>query len=206
MTIFSPHTVGRVATRRSTVPPPDGTDRRPSCGIRRSAMSMSAMILSRLVTPAVMVRGERMTSCSTPSMRNRTRRSFSVGSMWMSEARSEIACEISRLTNFTIGASSTTAVASAVGARCSGTREGEVELVHLGVAAVVAVDRGQDVGPRRDDRRDLHAGHEADVVEREDVGRVGHRDDEPAVLERRSAGCCAAGTPPPTPGPRRRRR
>ena len=29
---------------------------------------------------------------------------------------------------------------------------------------------------------DLHAGHGADVVDGEDVGRVGHRDDELAVL------------------------
>ncbi len=48
MTTFSPHTVGRVATRRSIFFPLAVTDSRPSCGIRRSAMLMSAMIFSRL--------------------------------------------------------------------------------------------------------------------------------------------------------------
>ena len=69
MTIFSPHTVGRVATRRSTFLPWALTESRPSCGIRRSAMLMSAMIFSRLMTPDWIAFGERMTSCSTPSMR-----------------------------------------------------------------------------------------------------------------------------------------
>ena len=36
----------------------------------------------------------------------------------------------------------------------------------------------------RDDRADLVAGHDAQVVDREDVRRVGHRDDELVVLER----------------------
>ena len=69
MTTFSPHTVGRVATRRSIFLPWAVTDSRPSCGMRRSAMLMSAMIFSRLMTPDWMLRGERMVSCSTPSMR-----------------------------------------------------------------------------------------------------------------------------------------
>ena len=51
MTTFSPHTVGRVATRRSILRPLAVIDSRPSCGLRRSAMSMSLMIFSRLVTP-----------------------------------------------------------------------------------------------------------------------------------------------------------
>ena len=69
MTTFSPHTVGRVATRRSTFLPCADTDRRPSCGMRRSAMLMSLMIFRREMTPLWMARGERMTSWSTPSMR-----------------------------------------------------------------------------------------------------------------------------------------
>ena len=106
MTIFSPHTVGRVATRRSIFLPLVVTESRPSCGMRRSAMLMSAMILSREMTPLWIALGERMISCSTPSMRYRTRRSCSPGSRWMSEARSWIAWVISRLTYLTIGASS----------------------------------------------------------------------------------------------------
>ncbi len=69
MTTFSPHTVGSVATRRSILLPWAFTDSRPSCGMRRSAMLMSAMIFRRLMTPDWIARGERMTSCSTPSMR-----------------------------------------------------------------------------------------------------------------------------------------
>ena len=68
------------------------------------------MILSREITPFWMFLGERWASLSTPSMRYRTRRSRSVGSMWMSEARSEMAWLISRFTKRTTGASSETSV------------------------------------------------------------------------------------------------
>ena len=107
MTTFSPHTVGRVATRRSILRPLALMDSRPSCGLRRSAMSMSLMIFSRLVTPDAMALGERMISCSTPSIRYRIRRQSSAGSTWMSLARSWIAWVMSMLTYLTIGASST---------------------------------------------------------------------------------------------------
>src|SRR5664280_743897 len=119
MTIFSPHTVGSVATRRSIFLPLVFTDIRPSCGTRRSAMSMSDMILSRETTPAWILFGERITSCRTPSIRKRTRMSCSVGSMWMSEARSLIAWVMSRLTNLTIGASSTISLTWARSSSCS---------------------------------------------------------------------------------------
>ena len=72
-------------------------------------MSISAMTFSRDTTPAVMERGWRMRSCSTPSMRKRMRRSCSVGSTWMSDARSCTAWRMTRFTNLTIGASSTIA-------------------------------------------------------------------------------------------------
>ena len=108
MTIFSPHTVGSVARRRSTCLPAAVTVSRPSWGSRRSEMSTSAMIFRRLVTPELTDRGARMISCSTPSMRNRTRRSRSPGSRWMSDARSCTAWVMSRLTKRTMGASSTT--------------------------------------------------------------------------------------------------
>ena len=103
MTTFSPYTVGRVATRRSTSLPPI-TPTRPSWGMRRSAMLMSAMIFSREMIPDWMFFGDRITSWSTPSMRYRTRRSRSVGSMWMSDARSCTAWVMSRLTSLTMGA------------------------------------------------------------------------------------------------------
>ena len=52
MTIFSPWTVGKVATRMSTALPWTTRLIRPSWGMRRSAMLISAMILRRLVIPA----------------------------------------------------------------------------------------------------------------------------------------------------------
>ena len=187
MTTFSPHTVGSVATRRSIFLPFAFTESRPSCGIRRSAMLMSAMIFSREMTPDWIVLGERMTSCSTPSMRNRTRRSRSAGSMWMSDARSWIAWVMSRLTNLTIGASSTISLTLERSSSSSTGVHRHGEVVEVGVGAVVAVDRGQHVGLGGDDRLGLEAGDRADVVEGEDVRRVRHRDEELAVLVARSA-------------------
>ena len=98
MTIFSPHTVGRQLTRRSILRPRDTTDSRPSCGMRRSAMSMSLMIFSREITADWISLGAGAISFSTPSMRNRMRMLFSLGSTWMSDAESEIAWFSSRFT------------------------------------------------------------------------------------------------------------
>ena len=58
--------------------------------------------------------GERITSCSTPSTRNRIRTSVSVGSMWMSEARSSTALVSTMCTSLTMGASSTAASAASM--------------------------------------------------------------------------------------------
>ncbi len=53
-----------------------------------------------------------MTSCSTPSTRYRIRRSRSIGSRWMSEARSARAWLIRRFTILTMGPSSTATATS----------------------------------------------------------------------------------------------
>ena len=99
MTIFSPHTVGRQLTRAGrSCGPRDTTESRPSCGMRRSAMSMSLMIFSREMTADWISLGAGAISLSTPSMRNRMRMLFSLGSTWMSDALSEIAWLSSRLT------------------------------------------------------------------------------------------------------------
>ena len=97
-TTFSPHTVGRVASRRSTLCMSSRTVMRPFCGTRFSVMSTLAMIFSRETSGDWTALGTRSISCSTPSMRNRTRRSVSVGSRCRSEARFWIACSISELT------------------------------------------------------------------------------------------------------------
>ena len=74
MTTFSPSTVGSVATRMSSMRPTaeDDSVMRPSCGLRRSAMSSFARTFRRVVTPAAIFFGTRCTSRSTPSTRNRT--------------------------------------------------------------------------------------------------------------------------------------
>ena len=65
-----------------------------------------------------------MTSRSTPSIRYRMRRSRSMGSMWMSEARSVMAWVIRRFTILTMGPSSTAAAACSSSLRsCSAVAE-----------------------------------------------------------------------------------
>ena len=123
-------------------------------------------------------------SCSTPSIRYRTRRSCSVGSMWMSEARSVMACVMSRLTYLTIGASSTTCVDPRQVARprppggAAAPRSSSLAVARGRSRSIAA----QEVVAGRDDRPRLHPGERADVVEREDVAGVGHREHQPAVL------------------------
>ena len=69
MTTFSPYCAGSVATRRSIGLPPTWVETRPSCGMRRSAMSRSERILIRDVTAGITEDGTIAASWSTPSMR-----------------------------------------------------------------------------------------------------------------------------------------
>ena len=69
MTTFSPYCAGRVATRRSIALPAACVETRPSCGMRRSAMSRSERILMREVTAGIAEAGTIAASVSTPSMR-----------------------------------------------------------------------------------------------------------------------------------------
>ena len=70
MTTVSPSTVGSVATRMSSVRPAAAalSEMRPSCGLRRSAMSSFASTFRRVVTPGESRFGMRCTSWSTPSI------------------------------------------------------------------------------------------------------------------------------------------
>ena len=86
MTTPSPLTSGSVTTRTSMRPPSIVTARRPSCGMRFSAMSRLAMILIREITPADMRRAIVAACVSTPSIRNWTFMSPASGSKWMSDA------------------------------------------------------------------------------------------------------------------------
>ena len=78
---------------------------RPSWGSRFSAMSSFAMIFRRDVIASRNFIGGAITSYSMPSMRNRTRNSFSYGSMWMSLAPFWMADISIRFTSRMIGAS-----------------------------------------------------------------------------------------------------
>ena len=114
MTTFSPSTVGRVATRMSSIRPAAAafSEMRPSCGFRRSAMSSFARTFRRVVTPGAIRFGMRCISASTPSMRKRTTSASSCGSKWTSEAPSSAAWKMIELTRRTSGASETPSSAS----------------------------------------------------------------------------------------------
>ena len=53
--------------------------------------------------------------------------------------------------------------------------------LHLGVHAGVLLDRGLDIVGGRHHREHVAAGDRADVVQRVDVGRIGHRHQQPSV-------------------------
>ena len=82
-TIFSPNSVGRQETRKSiSFERPCSMNRslmRPSCGSRLSAMSSLAMIFRRDAIASLNFIGGDMTPWRIPSMRKRTRNSFSYG-------------------------------------------------------------------------------------------------------------------------------
>ena len=114
MTTPSPSTVGSTATRMSSRRPAAFAFRemRPSCGLRRSAMSSFASTLRRVVTPGERRFGMRCTSCSTPSTRRRTTSASSWGSKWTSLAPSSAAWRMIEFTRRTSGASETPSSAS----------------------------------------------------------------------------------------------
>ena len=114
MTIDSPSTVGSTATRMSSMRPAAAafSEMRPSCGLRRSAMSSFASTFRRVVTPVASRFGIRCTSWSTPSTRSRTTSESSCGSKWTSEAPSSAAWKMTELTSRTSGASETPSSAS----------------------------------------------------------------------------------------------
>ena len=114
MTTPSPSTVGSTATRMSRRRPAAFAFRemRPSCGLRRSAMSSLASTLRRVVTPGASRFGIRWSSWRTPSTRKRTTSASSCGSKWMSLAPSSAAWRMIELTRRTSGASETPSSAS----------------------------------------------------------------------------------------------
>ncbi len=100
---FSPCVVGRTATRTSTVCSPRRIETLPSCGTRRSAMSRSPMIFSRLVTAGASGAADRgdladdaVDACADISRR-------CCGVKWMSDAPRSSARAIVLLTKTTAG-------------------------------------------------------------------------------------------------------
>ncbi len=71
MVTDSPSTVGSVATRMSSIRPAAAalSEIRPSCGLRRSAMSSFASTLRRVVTPEASRFGTWWATWRTPSIR-----------------------------------------------------------------------------------------------------------------------------------------
>ena len=117
-------------------------------------------------------------------MRYRMRRSCSAGSTWMSDARSVTAWVIEQVHELddrrvldelvdvgeVVDRRRTRSAASCAIVSTSPSRRWNRSMSVLHLAR------------RRDDGEDLGAGHRADVVGREDVRRVGHRDDEATLL------------------------
>ena len=86
-TACSPKVVGSTATRRSIGWPPTLMPMRPSCGMRRCAMSRPPITFRRASTAACIEVGVSLSSRVTPSMRTLTTSRLAWGTKWMSEAR-----------------------------------------------------------------------------------------------------------------------
>ena len=140
-------------------------------------MSMSLMIFTRETTPEIIRFGTRAASYSTPSTRKRTRISPSSGSKWMSEAPS-----LDRLAEDRVD--------ELDHRRVVGRLAQLGDLAALALVVLLLVDRLGDRALERvqaaDQRVDVvlggdrdaavEPGHHLDVVDREHVRRVGHRD------------------------------
>ena len=183
MTAPSPYTSGSVTTRMSTRRPSTVSAKRPSCGTRRSEMSRSARILMRETTPAAILRFTVAAGMSTPSTRNSTRVSPSSGFTWMSDAPCWIACATIEWTSLMIGASlsasSTSRLAppsspSSVSSSARSSIDSSMRARRWSSRFRSSTDAAAG--------RIAAAGHHADVVDRQDVGRVRHRQHERAVV------------------------
>ena len=182
-TIFSPKIVGSTETRKSmSWPGPNLSLMRPSCGRRRSAMSSCAMTLMREVMAFFSFSGGFMISSSTPSTRKRTRNIFSNGSRWMSLARRLMALVRMALTSRTTGASSVARSSSLRSTSSSSLDELDVVVLDLrehvvvvGALVVELLDRRADRAGGGDRDLDVVAGEELDLVDGDQVRRVGHR-------------------------------
>ena len=213
MTTFSPSTVGSVATRMSSMRPTADVDSvmRPSCGLRRSAMSSFASTLRRVVTPAAIFFGTRCTSRSTPSTRKRMTRASSCASKCTSEAFSSAAWKMRALTSRTSGPSETPSSASRSSLvlgllDCLVEVDGDDGADRLG-GAEEPLELGRDVVARRDAELERVFRREAELVDRVQVPGIRDRDPEDVVRRPRTGSRPSArGSGSGSAEPRRRRR
>ena len=144
------------------------------------------MIFMREITPPAIRRGTVVASCSTPSTRKRTRSSRPSGARWMSEAPRSTAWATIWLTSLTTGASSAVSRRSTTSALAPFLRLDLAVLLGDDVLEPVQPrDQRGDVLRRRDRDAHLVAGHDRDVVDRQHVRRVGHRDQQRALVGER---------------------
>ncbi len=175
MVRFSPYMLGMEARRRSTDSPLESSKVvRPSCGSRRSAMLRLPMILRRLMMPACSSLGNSRISWSTPSMRQRTLSESSAGSRWMSDA-SMLAASVSSASTISMMSASISPPPAVI-----------LRLVAcvLELAAGAEVDGDGLVEGRlgADDGHHALLGAHADLVDGDDVQRIGHGHHEAAVV------------------------
>ncbi len=141
------------------------------------------MIFTRETTPAAIRRGTVVMSCSTPSMRKRTRTSLPSGAKWMS-----LAPALDRLADDLVDELDDGRVFGALVQRDDLAVLLLLQL--LGRAddvfePVQARDQRGDVVGRGNPDAHLVPGHDRDVVDRQHVRGVGHRDQQrPLVGER----------------------
>ena len=147
-------------------------------------MSSSAMIFTRETAPAAIRRGTVVMSCSTPSMRKRTRTSRAVGR--------EVDVRCTPLDGLADDLVDELDDGRVLGALVKRYDLGAVFffVLLLGRAddvfeAVEPRDQRGDVIRRRDRDAHLVAGHDRDVVDRQHVRRVGHRDQQGALVGER---------------------
>ena len=193
ITIPSPSTRGIVTTRVSIAWPSTVSDTRPSCGTRFSAMSRLAMIFTRETVPAIMRFGIWVVSRSTPSTRKRTRISRPSGSKWMSDAPSSTAWAMIELTSLMTGASSADSrisVTSASSSSPSRTASATASSSRL-MRVIRPLMSSGDATTARTSRPVA----QLQVVEREHVRRVRHRDEQPAACRRSRSAPRPAGAP-----------
>ena len=185
MTIDSPWTLGSVTTRRSTGWPSIVRPTRPSCGTRRSAMSRSDMIFTRLMTPATMrlrdrrrldehaVDAEAHAQLGALGLEVDVRGALldRLGDDLVDELDDRRSSADSRRSTISAGPPSLEVL---VERRSDSTTSSRRVMRLMSAGDVLAAgDRGAD----------LEARHDRDVVDRQDVGGVGHRDEQRALVD-----------------------